>query len=196
MGFSNVDISKAELDCVVDNSRCLLDESAVQVMFNQLADDISEECQHQNPVILCVMTGAVVAVGMLLPKLQFPLEVDYIHATRYQGNLVGSELVWKQLPTISLKNRTVILVDDVLDEGITMLKLKDYCEEQGAKRCYTAVLVDKMLNREKPVVADFVGFQTGDHYLFGLGMDYKGYLRNMNGIYACPKNLEELLCQD
>jgi len=196
MGFSKVGVSKAELECVVDNSRCLLDEAAAQIVFNKLADDISAQCEQQNPIILCVMTGAVVAVGMLLPKLNFPLEVDYIHATRYQGELVGSELVWKQLPTIALKNRTVILVDDVLDEGITMQKLKDYCEEQGAKRCYTAVLVDKALQKEKPVVADFVGFQTGDEYLFGLGMDYKGYLRNMNGIYACPKNLEELLCQD
>lgn len=189
-------VSLAEIEYVQANSTCLLDEPAVGAMVSKLAADITEACQYENPVILCVMTGAVVAVGMLLPQLNFPLEVDYIHATRYQGEVVGGELQWKQLPTTSLLNRAVIIIDDVLDEGITMSKLKSYCKEQGALRCYTVVLVDKELQQEKPIKADFVGFQTGDRYLFGLGMDYKGYLRNINGLYACPENLEELLCQD
>lgn len=189
-------VSLAEINCVMDNSTCLLDEAGVNKLFNQLSSDITAACQHQNPVVLCVMTGAVVAVGMLLPKLNFPLEVDYIHATRYQGKLVGEELVWKQFPTTPLAGRTVIIIDDVLDEGVTMAKLKAYCDEQGAARSYVAVLVDKDINKAKPVQADFIGFQAGNQYLFGLGMDYKGYLRNANGLYECPENLEELLCQD
>ena len=189
-------VSLAEIECVKKNSTCLLDESAVEAMYKKLAADITKECEHKNPLILCVMTGAIIAVGMLLPRLKFALEVDYIHATRYQGKLVGSELEWKQLPNTSLHNRTVIIIDDVLDEGVTMASLKTYCEEQGAVCCYTAVLVDKGIKKKKPLQADFVGYHSGDEYLFGLGMDYKGYLRNMNGLYACPENLEELLCQD
>ncbi|PHS71183.1 MAG: hypoxanthine-guanine phosphoribosyltransferase [Cycloclasticus sp.] len=188
-------VSIEELDCVLKNSTCLLNEDDAEEMFNRLAKNISKECRYLNPVILCVMTGAIVAIGRLLPKLNFPLEVDYIHATRYQGALVGAELVWKQLPSTSLKGRAVIIIDDVLDEGVTMGKIKVYCLEQGAKQCFTAVLVDKKLQKNKPLEADFVGYQTGDKYLFGLGMDYKGYLRNTNGLYACPDNLEELLCQ-
>ncbi len=189
-------VSLAEIECVKANSTCLLDEYATKKMVSKLAADITEVCQYENPVILCVMTGAVVAMGLLLPQLNFPLEVDYIHATRYQGDMVGGELEWKQLPSTSLQNRAVIIIDDVLDEGVTMAKLENYCKEQGAARCYTAVLVNKEIKKEKPSKADFVGFQTGDRYLFGLGMDYKGYLRNVNGLYACPENLEELLCQD
>ncbi|ORU93963.1 MAG: hypoxanthine-guanine phosphoribosyltransferase [Cycloclasticus sp. symbiont of Bathymodiolus heckerae] len=189
-------VAKSEIDCVLKNSQCLLDETGVEAMFDKLAVEITRECEDQNPVILCVMTGAIVAVGRLLPKLSFPLEVDYIHATRYQGEVVASELVWKQYPSTSLEGRTVILVDDVLDEGVTLVKLKAYCDEQKVARCYTAVLVDKALGKGKPIQADFVGFQAGDEYLFGLGMDYKGYLRNAAGLYACPKNIEELLCQD
>ncbi|HIG79940.1 MAG TPA: hypoxanthine-guanine phosphoribosyltransferase [Cycloclasticus sp.] len=190
-----MDVSLAEIEIVENNSVCLLDEREVESMFTRLAEDITEKCSDMNPIVLCVMTGAVVAVGRLLPKLKFPLEMDYIHATRYQGKTVGEALVWKQLPTTTLLNRTVIIVDDVLDEGITMAKLKEYCVEQGAERCYTAVLVDKAMTENKPVTADFVGFQAGNDYLFGLGMDYKGYLRNVSGLYACPENLEELLCQ-
>jgi len=188
-------VSEAEIACVLENSTCVLDEAATEAMFNKLAANITEVCQHQKPIVLCVMTGAIVAVGRLLPKLKFPLEVDYIHATRYQGDVVGHELVWKQLPSTPLEGRTVILIDDVLDEGITMEKLKAYCEEQKVARCYTAVLVDKALSKDKPLAADFVGYQAGEQYLFGLGMDYKGYLRNANGLYVCPKNIEELLCQ-
>ena len=189
-------VPSSELDCVQRHSVCLLDELAVEDLFDRLAADITRECENQNPIILCVMTGAVVAVGRLIAKLKFPLEMDYIHATRYQGNLVGGELEWKQLPTIPLRDRTVIIVDDVLDAGITMDKIKSYCEKQGASACYTAVLVDKELKQKKPLRADFVGYQAGNQYLFGLGMDYKGYLRNVNGLYACPDNLEELLCQN
>ena len=188
-------VSLREINCVLKHSKCLLDEAGVEIMFNQLSAQISARCEHQNPLLLCVMTGAVVAVGMLLPRLKFPLEVDYIHATRYQGQLRGEELVWRQLPSTSLINRTVIIIDDVLDEGVTMAKLKEFCIAEGAERCYTAVLVDKAIQKDKPIKADFIGFQAGNDYIFGLGMDYKGYLRNANGLYVCPNNLEELLCQ-
>lgn len=186
-------VTLSEVNCVMAHSRCLVNEQGVTALFDKLSDEITEQCQHLNPVVLCVMTGAVVAVGKLLPKLNFPLELDYIHVTRYQGGLSGHELEWKQLPATSLKGRTVIVVDDVLDVGITMAKLKAYCLEQGAVQCYTAVLVDKDSGKEKPVTADFIGYQAGSQYLYGLGMDYKGYLRNVNGLYECPSNLEELL---
>jgi len=188
-------VSQAEIEYIKNNSTCLLDAKAVESMLSCLAAQITQECSDKNPVVLCVMTGAVVAVGQLLPLLDFPLEMDCIHATRYQGKTVGEELVWKQRPATSLTNRTVIIIDDVLDEGITMAKLKEYCIEQGANDCYTVVLVDKALGKAKPIKADFVGFQAGNQYLFGLGMDYKGYLRNAAGLYACPDNFEEMLCQ-
>ena len=94
-----------------------------------------------------------------------------------------------------MQNRHVVILDDVLDEGLTLQSIIAYCEKQGAYACYSAVLVDKDIQTSKPVEADFVGIKTGPEYLYGLGMDYKGYLRNAAGIYACPDNLEELLCQ-
>jgi len=185
-----------EINGVIEHSTCLLDEAGVERMFAQLAQDINEQFHDKNPLLLCVMTGAVVAMGMLLPRLKFPLEIDYIHATRYQGQLVGKELIWKQLPTTALTDRVVIVVDDVLDEGVTMAMIKAFCLKQGAESCHSVVLVDKDLQRDKPITADFIGYQAGNQYLYGLGMDYKGYLRNVNGLYACPENLQELLCQD
>ncbi len=191
-----MNVSLAELETVQKSSHCLLNASEVEAMLDQLALDITACCQHTNPVILCVMTGAVVAVGRLLPRLNFALELDYIHVTRYGARLTGGELSWKQLPTTSLRDRVVVVIDDVLDEGITMAKIKAYCVEQGATSCYSAVLVDKKITKQKPEPADFVGYYAGSQYLYGLGMDYKGYLRNTSGLYACADNLEGLLCQN
>jgi hypoxanthine phosphoribosyltransferase len=184
-----------EVAYVEANSECLLNEQETEDMLTRLAAEITEQCEYQNPLVLCVMTGAVIAVGKLLTRLNFPLELDYIHATRYQGKTSGGELSWKQYPSVSLKDRTVIIIDDVLDEGITMQYLLDYCLKQEAKKCYIAVLVNKNIASKKPVAADFVGVELGNQYLYGLGMDYKGYLRNVEGIYACPENIQEHLCQ-
>jgi len=66
-----------------------------------------------------------------------------------------------------------------------------YCLDQGATSVYSAVLVDKLLDHEKPITADFIGLKVDNRYLFGYGMDYKGYLRNAPGIYACKEYDEE-----
>jgi len=184
-----------KIELVQQHSRCLLDASSVDNIIDSLAEDITAGCADKNPVVLCVMTGAVVIAGLLLPRLNFPLELDYVHVTRYQNGTKGGDLSWIKSPSVSLLNREVIILDDVLDEGVTLKSIIGYCEKQGASACYSAVLIDKELQTKKPVTADFVGFTTGPEYLYGLGMDYKGYLRNVTGIYACPNNLEELLCQ-
>ena len=77
------------------------------------------------------------------------------------------------------------MVDYILDAGITLAAIYDYCIEQGANSVYTAVLLDKKLSQSKPITADFIGLPVQDRYVFGYGMDYKGYWRNADGIYAC-----------
>ncbi|MEM7026862.1 MAG: phosphoribosyltransferase family protein, partial [Pseudomonadota bacterium] len=92
-------------------------------------------------------------------------------------------------PGKSLKEQTVLLIDDILDEGITLAAITEYCKKQGAKKVYTAVLADKQLNKERCInKADFTGVEVPDRYVFGYGMDYEEYHRNINGIYAL-KNL-------
>jgi hypoxanthine phosphoribosyltransferase len=117
--------------------------------------------------------------------LRFPLEIDSIKAGRYQGETRGNEMRWLHKPGIPLEGRTLLIVDDVLDEGITLAEIRRWCFAEGAEAVYTAVLVDKQLGREKPCRADFVGLETENRYLFGYGMDYKSYLRNWPGIFAC-----------
>lgn len=167
-------------------STCLYTREQVESAVDRMAGSISGVLANANPIFLCVVVGGIVPLGNLLPRLDFPLEVDYVHATRYKGKTSGGTLEWKAKPSASLKDRTVLIVDDILDSGITLHEVVEYCKGEGAKAVYTAVLVDKQHARAKGglMKADFTGLMVGNQYVFGYGMDYKEYLRNAPGIFA------------
>ena len=151
-----------------------------------MAIKIHQQLHDKNPVILCVMIGGLVPLGNLLPRLDFPLEVDYVHATRYRGGIRGGELHWKVRPSLDLTGRTVLVVDDILDGGVTLAAILAEMKTLGAAEVFCAVLVDKYHKRVENGLknADFVGLEVDDHYIFGYGMDYNEYLRNAPGIFV------------
>lgn len=171
---------------VYEKSSCLFTTNEVEAALDRMAINIHRELQDQNPVLVCVMVGGLVLLGNLLPRLDFPLEVDYVHATRYRGEITGGDIVWKAKPSTNLKGRTVLVVDDILDGGITLAAIIDEIQKLGAEKVYSAVLVDKYRKRVVNGLqqADFVGLQVEDHYIFGYGMDYNEYLRNAPGIFV------------
>lgn len=153
--------------------------------LDRMAGAISKQLADTNPILMCVMQGGLIVTGKLAARLPFVLQLDYLHATRYRDQTSGADLQWKSRPTLDLQNRIVVLVDDILDEGETLFQVRKFCLDQGSAEVYCAVLIDKQHDRKSaPIKADFVGLQAADHYLFGYGMDYKGYLRNAAGIFA------------
>ncbi|MBA1148852.1 hypoxanthine-guanine phosphoribosyltransferase [Ectothiorhodospiraceae bacterium WFHF3C12] len=167
------------------NSQLVHDAAAVERALDALAASISARLASDNPLVLGVMVGALIPLGKLLPRLRFPLEVDYIHATRYRGDTTGSDLVWLARPQTSLHGRSVLVLDDILDEGHTLAGILDWCRLEGASQVHTAVLVNKRHDRRyRGLEADFVGLEVDDRYVFGAGMDYKGRFRNLDAIYA------------
>lgn len=177
-------ITPEQAEQVLASADCLHDEAAVDAALARMADEIAGRLGRHNPLVLCVMTGGVIPTGLLLTRLQFPLQLDYIHATRYTGKTRGGELVWIAKPQHELKDRHVLIVDDILDEGITLESLVQSCRDAGAAEVCTAVLVEKLHDRKAGTAADFVGLQVEDRYVFGCGMDYKDYHRNLKAIYA------------
>jgi hypoxanthine phosphoribosyltransferase len=178
-------LTYAEVIAIQDSAECLHDAGAVHQALDRMAADITDTLGETLPVVLCVLTGGIIPAGQLLTRLQFPLESDYLHATRYRGETSGAEVRWLCEPTIELQGRTVLLIDDILDEGQTLADIVNYCEQSGAEQVYSAVLVEKLhARRAADISADFVGLQVEDRYVFGFGMDYKGCLRNLNGVYA------------
>lgn len=178
-----------EINQVQQDAILLHSQAEVETALDTMAQAITAELAASNPLLLCVINGGIPVTGQLLTRLQFPLTLDSIHASRYRGATSGNEIHWLFTPTTPLKDRTVLIVDDILDEGITLKAIIEWCKQHQAEAVYSAVLADKNLGVEKPVKADFVGLNVANHYLFGYGMDYKGYLRNAAGIYACKEIL-------
>lgn len=169
---------------VYERADVLYTEAQVEAVLDRMAEAITGALADRDPVLLCVMLGGVVPTGKLLSRLAFPLQLNYVHATRYDGATEGGELRWVARPGCDLRGRTVLLVDDILDEGHTLAAIHQACHTLGAARVQSAVLVEKRHGRKADYQADFVGLEVEDRYVFGYGMDYKGYLRNAPGIYA------------
>jgi hypoxanthine phosphoribosyltransferase len=170
---------------VLREADCLYDRPEVEAAFDRIAARINEDLAKDDPLVVCVMTGGVVAAGHLLPRLAFPLQLDYIHATRYRGKTSGGGIHWLVEPRHELRGRNILLIDDILDEGYTLAAILDYCRAHGAASVRTAVLVSKQHARKHPgAAAEYVGLEVPDRYVFGYGMDYHEYLRNAPGIYA------------
>jgi len=171
---------------VLEEADLLVEADGIRAAINRMAEEITCALQNQNPVVICVMNGGLIFSGQLLTRLCFPLEIDYVHATRYGQSMSGCNIKWQARPQTSIKGRTVLLLDDILDEGVTLACIAEDCRQQGAAQVFTAVLVDKRHTRKNPLLpkADFTGVETEDRFLFGYGMDYKGYWRNAPGIYA------------
>ncbi len=184
--FLNAPLTREHLQQVFAEADCLADEATVERAITRLSAEITRDLSGDIPVVLCVVKGGIVFAGKLLTGLHFPLDFDYVHATRYNNTTQGSGLHWKVPPSISLAGRHVLIVDDILDVGATLGAIVDSCREQGAASVRTAVLVDKQHDRKaRPGWrADYTGLDIADRYLFGYGMDYRGYWRNAPGIYA------------
>lgn len=178
-----------EIGIVKQQALLLHSAEEVEAALDSMAAAITDKLQDSNPLVLCVINGGIIATGKLLPRLDFPLNLDSVHASRYRNATSGSDIHWLFKPTTPLAGRTVLVVDDILDEGHTLQAIVEYCQEQGASAVYTAALFDKDLQITKPIKPDFIGLTVANHYLFGYGMDYKGYLRNAPGVYACKEVL-------
>jgi hypoxanthine phosphoribosyltransferase len=159
-------------------------EQEVGRAVERVAAEITARLADANPLVLSVMGGAVVFTGRLLPLLHFPLELDYLHVTRYDGRTRGSEVRWKAGPRTDIRGRTLLVVDDILDEGDTLAAVRERLLADGAAVFFSAVFADKDIGRAKPIQADFVGVRVPDRYVFGFGMDINEYWRNLPAIYA------------
>jgi hypoxanthine phosphoribosyltransferase len=169
---------------LINESDLLVGATEVELALDRLGQAITDALADRMPLALCVMGGAVVFTGKLLPRLGFPLDFDYLHATRYRDGTRGGEIEWSALPRKAVQGRCILLLDDILDEGHTLAAAKAKLLEMGAAEVWIAVLADKDLGHAKPVTANFIGLTLPERYVFGMGMDVYGLWRNLPAIYA------------
>jgi hypoxanthine phosphoribosyltransferase len=168
----------------LENSDLVASAADVEAAIGKAAAEIQQHFKDKYPLVLVVMGGAVVFAGQLLPRLRLPLDLDYIHVSRYGAATKGGGIDWRVEPPRSVRGRAVLVLDDILDGGQTMAAIRDRVLELGAESFRCAVLVEKILQKEKPLTADFVGLRIPDRFVFGCGMDAKGFWRNLPEIRA------------
>ena len=179
-------VTVEEVDKIWREADCIWTEHQIERAIETVSQQIEADLAHKNPLVLVVMKGGLMFGARLLMRLRFALEMDYIHVTRYGMETSGNELLWKVLPQHPLEGRHVLVVDDILDEGQTLYKIMESCRSQKAATVQCAVLVDKKHDRkyDPDFKAHYTCLDVPDRFVFGYGMDYKGYLRNADGICA------------
>jgi hypoxanthine phosphoribosyltransferase len=177
--------NRPSLALALETADIIHDRARLESAIVEIAARIDTALAGEVPVYLTVMNGGLVFAGALALAIRTDLEFDYLHATRYRGGTRGHELQWLKHPGVSLRGRTVLLADDILDEGHTLRAIRDHCVAAGAKRVLIAVLCEKRHGRTvEGISADFVGLEVPDRYVFGYGMDFHEQGRNLPGIYA------------
>ena len=163
-------------------SRCLYDARAVDGAIDRVAVELSLRLWDTRPVVVCLMNGGLPFTADLLRRFYFDLELDYIHLARYEQQRGGAVQVRRGLAR-ALAGRTVLLVDDVLDEGETLLAAK--CLVADADATVTTVLVRKDVPGRVAAV-DYAALDAPNEFLVGRGMDCDGAFRQLSGIYCLP----------
>lgn len=177
-------LTREQTEQILQAADLIYSAETIEKTVQRLADEITETLSDQYPFVLCVMKGSVVFSGHLLPKLVFPLNFDYVQVSRYHNGTAAGEIDWMVFPQEDLQDRTVLVIDDILDEGITLEEIRKKVLGCGARSFYSAVLVDKDIGKVKSFRADFVGLTLPNRYVFGFGMDIHGAWRNLPAIYA------------
>jgi hypoxanthine phosphoribosyltransferase len=169
---------------ILKEAEQIFSADAVVETVRRMATDITAVLAHRYPLVLSIMGGAVVFTGQMLPLLEFPLSFDYLHVSRYADKTRGGRINWKVSPGENVQDRVVLVLDDILDEGITLAAIREWVMSHGAAAFYSAVFADKDIATRKPISADFVGLVVPNRYVFGFGMDIHGAWRNLPAIYA------------
>lgn len=180
-------MSNIPAEKIMEHGKIIYTPEQIDAALDVMAQDIAKDYADKNPLCIVVMNGGLVFAGHLLPKLNFPLEMDYLHATRYRGAVKGGDAMhWLAKPNSSLKNRDVLILDDILDAGVTLAEIVKFCIAHEAKSVKSAVLINKDVAKAENGVArpDYQALTAPDKYLFGYGMDYKEYWRNAPGIFS------------
>ena len=175
---------------VHQQAELLFNQQQVDQAIADLASRLTPSLENEFPLLMCIMNGGLYMTGQLMRYWNFPLTVDYVHATRYRLATLGRDVLWKAYPQNGLKDRHVIIVDDIFDQGYTLEEVKNYCHTQGSRKCTSVFLIRKQHQRKRAdIEADEVALECDDLYVYGSGMDLHSHFRNLPGIYAIPRDL-------
>jgi hypoxanthine phosphoribosyltransferase len=160
-------------------------EAEVGQAYRTLAAGLQPLVTAGDCVLIGVLMGGMIPAAQLAGMLSGDFLLDCCQVSRYRGGVNGGEPEWVLAPKASLEGKTVLLVDDIYDEGVTLDYVVSALLQRGAAQVISAVLVRKRHDRAKGRIRpDFVGLEVDDRYVFGCGMDYQHRWRHLPAIYA------------
>lgn len=160
--------------------KVMISEEDIDRRIRELGEEISKEYAGESVYLAVVLRGAVYFGCELSKRITLPVTIDFISASSYGSGTVSSgNVLLKNDLEISVKNRNVIIVEDIIDSGNTLKKLYDHLSGRGVKSLKLCTLLDKPSRREADIEADYTGFVIPDAFVVGYGLDYDQKYRNL-----------------
>ena len=175
-----------------DLERILIDEATIHRRLDELATQIANDYRDKELTVIAILNGSVILMADLLRRLPMPLKLDCLSVASYHGgSKTTGELVFRQLWMPDIAGRHVLLLDDILDSGVTLASIREKIQtiNPGPQSVRICVLLEKKKTRLRHVDADYVGFQIGDEFVVGYGLDYMERYRNLPCIGVLRKDL-------
>ena len=173
-----------------DLERVLFDEPAINRRLDEMAAQISNDYRDRELTVIAVLNGSLMFMSDLLRRIPLPLKLDCISAVSYHGKAQTSgEVIFKQLALPDVVDRDVLILDDILDSGHTLVAVRDRLATVEPRTVRMCVLLSKRKQRARRVDADYVGFEIEDEFVVGYGLDFMERYRNLPYIGVLRKEL-------
>jgi hypoxanthine phosphoribosyltransferase len=173
-----------------DLERILFDEPTIHRRLDELAARIAEDYRDRELTVIAILNGSVILMADLLRRIPLPLKLDCLSVASYHGGTkTTGELIFRQVSLPDIAGRHVLLLDDILDSGVTLATIREKIESVGPASVRICVLLDKRKARLRKVDADYIGFEIGDEFVVGYGLDYMERYRNLPCIGVLRKEL-------
>jgi hypoxanthine phosphoribosyltransferase len=173
-----------------DLERVLFDEATILRRLDQIAQEISEDYRGRELTIIAVLNGSIIFMADLLRRISLPLKLDCLSVASYHGGTKSTgEVVFKQIALPDIADRHILILDDILDSGLTLSAIRQKLETANPRSVRVCVLLRKRKARACPVKADYVGFEIEDEFVVGYGLDYMERYRNLPCVGVLRKDL-------
>src|ERR1700720_1808084 len=173
-----------------DLERVLFDETTILSRLDELAAQVSKDYRDRELTVIAVLTGSLMFMADLLRRIPLPLKLDFLSVASYHGKAQTSgEVIFKQVALPDVKDRHILILDDILDSGHTLAAIREKLETAGPRSIRVCVLLSKKKERSREDDADYLGFEIEGGFVFGYGLDYDGRYRNLPCIGVLPTEL-------
>jgi len=159
-------------------------ESEILNAVKSVANQINADLEGSNPLFICVLNGAFMFASDLMKEVSFPCEITFIKLSSYEGIYTSGRV--KEIIGLneSVVGRTVVVVEDIVDTGITMERILESLAAKGAKQIHVATFLQKPDALQRDIKIDYIAMKIPNDFIVGYGLDYDGYGRNLKDIYT------------